>query len=216
MKISKRTVDVLKNFSSINPSILLKEGNVVSTMAPSKKIVASATVEETFDRDVGIYELARFLGVMGLLKDPDLELGESSMTITSEGRTLEYVYSAPETIVTPPEKGIKLPSVDASFRLPAKALSELIKAAGVLGLTHVVMSGNGTVAKILAVDVKNPSSHRFEIDLDPCTEEFSAVFKVEVFKMIPEDYQVEISSKGISKFEGGGLTYYLAAEKEKA
>lgn len=40
MKLSARTINILKNFSTINPSIVLKPGNTVTTISTNKTIMA--------------------------------------------------------------------------------------------------------------------------------------------------------------------------------
>ena len=41
---------------------------------------------------------------------------------------------------------------------------------------------------------------------------FKAIFKAENIKIIPGDYEVSISSKGISHFSGESVEYYIAVE----
>ena len=54
MKLSDSTLSLLKNFSSINQSILFKEGSKLRTISVMKNILAEATVSEEFARDFGI------------------------------------------------------------------------------------------------------------------------------------------------------------------
>ena len=61
--ISKSTVEVLKNFCSINKSIVIKPGNQVATLSINKNILAIADVEESFDSQISIYDLGVFLAV---------------------------------------------------------------------------------------------------------------------------------------------------------
>ena len=51
MKLSDKTISLLKNFSSINQSILVKEGNKLRTISVMKNILAEATVTEEFSKD---------------------------------------------------------------------------------------------------------------------------------------------------------------------
>ena len=44
MKLDTKTLNVLKSFTPINPSILIKEGNIVSTISPTKTVLAKAKV----------------------------------------------------------------------------------------------------------------------------------------------------------------------------
>jgi hypothetical protein len=64
IKISKRTLDILKNFSTINSGILVNEGNVLTTLSSTKNILAEAHVDETFPRQFAIWDLNKFLGTV--------------------------------------------------------------------------------------------------------------------------------------------------------
>ena len=66
MKLSDKTISVLKNFSSINQSILFKEGSKLRTISVMKNILAEATVTEEFMKDFGIYDLNQFLNGLSL------------------------------------------------------------------------------------------------------------------------------------------------------
>lgn len=76
MKLSKNTINILRNFSGINTNLLLKPGNQLMTVAANKTAFASAEVEETFDTEFGIYDLSEFLGVLSVFSEPDLEFSE--------------------------------------------------------------------------------------------------------------------------------------------
>ena len=52
MKLSKGTLDILKNFSNINPSITFKEGQELSTLSIQRNILSRAVVEEKFPKDL--------------------------------------------------------------------------------------------------------------------------------------------------------------------
>ena len=113
MKLSTNTIQVLKNFATINQNLVIKEGNEINTMSAMKNIVAKATVEETFPKQVAIYDLNEFLGCLSLFKNPILTFNDTSVTITEEndgnGDSLEYMYSDP-SVVTTPSKDITMPS----------------------------------------------------------------------------------------------------------
>ena len=80
-KISNETLDVLKNFSSINSNILVKEGNVLTTISPVKNVMAEATVPESFDQKFGIWDLNKFLGTISLFEDPEYMFEEKGVTV---------------------------------------------------------------------------------------------------------------------------------------
>jgi hypothetical protein len=66
MKLSETTLNVLKNFSTINTGLQVKPGQVVRTISKQQNVLAKATVPETFDSEFVIYDLNRFLGVIDI------------------------------------------------------------------------------------------------------------------------------------------------------
>ena len=46
MKLSKDTLDTLKNFATINTNILVREGNTLSTISTGKNIFARSEIKE--------------------------------------------------------------------------------------------------------------------------------------------------------------------------
>ena len=104
MKLSNKTLEVLKNFSNNNQNILIEEGNVIRTISTMKNILGSATIAESFPKEFGIYDLNEFLGVLSLTKDSEIELdNESYLTINSGKIKIKYFFSDPSIIVAPPK-----------------------------------------------------------------------------------------------------------------
>ena len=163
MRISTNTLNVLKNFAKINPSIVIAEGNVLKTISPSKTIMAKATVETSFDKRFAIYNLDRFISTMSLFSDPDLVFGDKSVNIMSGGKKSLYTYADESTVTKAPEKEIKLPSVDVTFALTNDNLKDVEKAAGVLALPEIAVVGDGTTVSLQAIDSKNPSGDIYSI-----------------------------------------------------
>ena len=105
MKLSDKTISVLKNFSSINQSILFKEGSKLRTISVMKNILAEATVTEEFMKDFGIYDLNQFLNGLSLHSSPELDFANDGYVVIREGRSRsKYFFADPNVIVTPPEK----------------------------------------------------------------------------------------------------------------
>ena len=212
MKINKQTLNTLKNFSDINMSIEVKGGNSLRTVSVQKNILAEAQVETTFPQDFAIYEVIRFLGAASLFDDPDFEFGEKSVKIGNNKYSLDYVYCDPSMIVTPPEKNITVPDPEVRFKLTQDTLSQLLKAGNVLGTPEIVVEG-GSPMRVRAMDTNNDSTDTFHVNLDESSDRtFRFVFKIENLKMVPGDYNVEISSKGIARFSQNQLQYWIATE----
>ena len=216
MKISTNTVNVLKNFAKINPSILIQEGNTLKTISPSKTIMAKANIDTDFSKKFAIYNLDRFLSTMSLFDDPDLTFGENSVSITDGERKTNYVYADEATITKAPENEISLPSVDVTFTLTNEHLKDVEKAAGVLALPEILVVGDGSTVYLQAADSKVPNGDGYSIKIGETNKTFKAIFKAENIKIIPGEYEVSISSKGISHFSAEEAEYWIAVEQSSS
>ena len=215
MKLSRNTLNMLKNFSDINMSIEIKKGNILRTVSVQKNILAQAELEEEFPQDFAIYELNRFLGAVSLFDDPELTFNGKSTNIGTGRHSVDYVYCDPSMIVTPPENNITFPDPEVKFVLSQDALSQVMKASNVLGTPEIAVECDSGNINIKALDVSNDSTDTFTVALDEKSDnKFRFVFKTENMKMLPGNYDVEISSKGISHFslQGQKLQYWIATE----
>lgn len=213
LKLSARTITILKNFTYFNPSILFRPGNKISTMPISKSVMARATIPESFETGFAIYDLSRFLGVLSMFTDPELQIGEHSVLIKEGRRKTNYVFADPSTIVSAPDKEIKLPSEDIKFILTTDIWAQVQKALGVLKAPHVSVAGDGELITINALDAANPTGDVFSVEVGETTDTFSQVFNTEHLKLLPADYEWIISSQGISRLSTTDLVYYVATQK---
>ena len=217
MKLSKSTLDILKNFKEINQSILFKQGNSLKTISVMKNILAEATIEEELPRDFGIYDLGQFLLGLSLHNDPELDFQEDNYVVIKEGRSRsKYFFADPQVIVTPPERPMSLPSEDVTFDLSTEQLDKLLKAAAIYQLPDLAVVGANGVVKIVVRDKKNDTSNDFAITVGETDKTFSFNFKVENIKILPGNYEVVVSSKLLSRFRSKNqdLTYFIALEPD--
>lgn len=212
MKLSNETVTLLKNYSSINPSVLFKPGHAVSTISPQRSVFAKAVVKEEFPRQFGIAELNKFLGVLSMFKDPELRFFDNYMEVFSGKQKVRYTYAEPTAILTPPEKELTFPTPEVEFDITAEELNATIKALSVLSLPQIAFVGNGTDIEIQAIDSANPSADVFSTKVGESDKKFRAIVKTENIKVLAKNYHVSISSKGIIKFEAQDVTYFVASE----
>tara|TARA_Y100000996_G_C22539085_1_gene649335 strand:+ start:85 stop:759 length:675 start_codon:yes stop_codon:yes gene_type:complete len=220
MKISPATLSVLQNFASINNGIQVSTGNKLKTISTNKTLLGLATVTESFDVPFCIYDLSQFLGTLSLFDSPDLEFGEKSLEIVEGSTRLRYVYADPNTIITVPEKRLECDG-DIEFDFSADNLSKLQKASNVLGLPNLVITADDAGESLVAVatDVKNSTSNNFRVNLSgnaPSGVTFKMVLRFDNLKLIPDDYHVRISSKGISHFDGTKAEYFVAVEQNES
>ena len=218
MKLSNDTREVLKNFSTINQNLLVKNGTVIGTMSAMKNIVAKATVPDTFNNEFAIYDLNEFLSAMSLFKDPTLSFDEKSVRLNEEGggSNLTYMFSDP-SIVTAPKTEITMPSVDVEFTFTQDTFNQILKASAVLGVPDVVLKGTaGGDIELTVTDRKNETSNDFSIKVgDNSPTDFTYFFKVENLKLLGGDYKVQVSAKGISHFAhvNKSVEYFIALEQ---
>ena len=217
MKLSDKTLSVLKNFSGINQSILFKEGNKLRTISVMKNILAEATITEDFPRDFGIYDLNQFLNGLGLHKAPELDFENDGYVVIREGKMRsKYFFADPSVIVTPPDKAINLPSEDVCFELTTEQMDKLLKAAAVYQLPDISAVGEAGVVKLVVRDKKNDTSNDFSIIVGETDSVFTFNFKVENIKILPGTYEVVVSQKLLSRFQSKNhdLCYYIALEPD--
>jgi len=219
MKLSEKTLTLLKNFSSINQSILFKEGSSLRTISVMKNILAEAAIEEEIPKDFGIYDLNQFLNGLALHQHPELDFGNDGYAVIREGKMRsKYFFADPNVIVTPPDKEISLPSEDVCFQLNTQQLDKLLKAAAVYQLPDLSAIGEAGVVKLVVRDKKNDTSNDFAVVVGETDEEFVFNFKVENIKILPGSYDVVVSSKLLSRFshQDFDLKYYIALEPDSS
>ena len=217
MKLSDSTLSLLKNFSTINQSILFKAGSKLRTISVMKNILAEATISEELPQDFGIYDLGQFLNGMGLHQSPELDFKNEGHVVIREGKMRsKYFFADPNVIITPPDKPIELPSEDVTFDLSTDQLDKLLKAAAIYQLPDLSVVGGEGVVKVLVRDKKNDTSNDFSITVGETDATFSFNFKVENIKILPGTYEVVVSQKLLSRFTAKNydLTYYIALEPD--
>jgi hypothetical protein len=220
MKLSEKTLDVLKNFSAINPNMVFKPGKTISTISEAKNIMANATIEDEIPAQFGIYDLTEFLSTLTLVSDPDLEFTKDSVVVTDGATSIRYFYSAPE-LLTAPTKQVNMPKADVTLKLTADAISKIKKAASVLGHATMVITGKKGKVTLSVADLQNETANKYSIVVDEnnsCQEPFTFVMVIGNLKMLPGDYDVSISSKLISSFQNTSVPvqYWIALEKSSA
>ena len=215
MNLSKETLAVLQNFSSINTNLVIKPGKKIATIAANKDVMAEYEGDDDFTKQVAIFNLGEFLGVVSSFDKPELDLSDKFVTIKEGTQKVKYIY-ADETLLTTPSKTIQMPNAEIKFTLGAGQLVKIQKMAGVLAVEDLAFVGDGKKIIARVYDSKNPTGNTFDIDLDTkTTETFNILFKVEKMKLMSGmDFDVEISSKKISKFSSKTikLVTYVAVE----
>jgi len=224
MKLSEQTLKILKNYATINPSILLKEGNLLTTKSIISTIGAEATIEEEFPIEFALYDLVEFLNTLKLFNSPVLDFSNAEnnyMEICEEENLdfrVRYTFTNKDFIKYP-KKRAEFDETDIEFFLEDKTLESIMKASSVMQLPNVVIvpGDDDKHIGIEVTDLKNPSSNKFSLVLDAevtptNVKDYKLIFKMEYFKMIPGSYHVGIAGKHSARFESDAVDYYIAQE----
>lgn len=219
--VSQKTIEVLKNFLSINRSIIINPGNVVSTLSVNKNIMARCQVDETFPQQVAIYDLSIFIGSLNLCNNPVLEFSNPDyLLIKDEGmrsKTRIY-YSDPELITSPPDKELALPDEVVNFTLNQEQLKKLRQAASTYNVNDLCVYSKNGILNICVTNKKNETSHAYSIELGEVDGSFCFCMKIENLNLIPETYDVTISDSNVCRFvsKSGNLKYWVALEPDSS
>jgi hypothetical protein len=215
--LSKKTFDVLKNFSTINSSIVFREGSTVRTISNAENILAAFSSEEVFPMDFAIYDLSQFLSGISLFNNPELEFSSSDfVNIRGGGKSARYYFSDPEiTLKSAPEKNVKFPGADIQFNITGEDLLSLQKASAVYSLPDLTFQSEDNQIKLILRDKENDTSNTYEQSISgDCTGDYSLDVKIENIRLFPGDYVVKISKHLISEWTNQNLDlkYYIALE----
>lgn len=216
--ISDSTLDVLKSFSSINSSIVLKPGKTIRTISNQKTIMAVANIEDEIVNTSAIYDVSRFLGTVSLFEKPTFEANGMIITIKSGKEKVNYTLADSSMIIQPPDKEIEdiMPAADVTLKVTWNDIQKVLKAAATLSLPEISFTGNEEEIVLEAIDSKNPTSDRFGtvVGTNDSGKKFNLYIKVENIKLIPGDYTVSLSTKGLSNFKNEKVSYLIAVESK--
>jgi hypothetical protein len=214
MKFSAKTQQVIRNFASINNGIQFKQGNVLKTMSESRNVMAKATLDTEVEATFCIHDLSQFLGAVSMLVDAELTPTEYYLKIKKDSAMFSYKYADPSMILIPPEKDITLPSRDVEFKLKSEVLSDLMKALGIVGSSHISVAGDGEKIYLKTINIKDPTDTGYSVEVGETTSEFSMIFMAENIRLLPGNYDVAISAKGFGHFSGEDIDYWITIEKD--
>ena len=216
MNISPETLDILRNFSSINSGLTVKEGNELKTVSAMKNIYAKAIVSENFEKEHSIYDLSEYLGEISLFDTPDFQFNAEKVIVSEGDNSVQYYYADPQMVISP-QKEINMPDPEISFDLDEGVLDSLLKASSVLSLPDMVLSSDGTTVTLTVKDKKNATSNIFsKIVAQGNGSTYEMFLRMENIKLIPGDYTVFVSSKGIAQFTNRKypVEYFIALEPD--
>lgn len=209
--------EILQNFAAINQSIIFKAGDVVSTMSPMKQVIAKAKSPVSFPTTFAVYSLGSFLSTISLFKEPEMNFTDKSVFISGlnpEGKREEirFNFTEPSLVIAPPEKELKMPEPDVEFNLSNAALTRALKVANVIEAPEMAVAGDGEKIYLQALNMKNSADNNYKVEVGETSKNFRLVFSISNLNILPRDYEVKISAKGLSHFKASDVEYWIAVE----
>jgi len=219
MKLSKQSIDILKNFSSINSNLHIIQGADQITVSPMKNIMVEAKFEDEFPREFAIWDLSKFLGTISLFDDPVLDFREKNVVVSSGSTKVVYHYAEPKLVSgCRPTKEFTMPDTVINFDLSHREFVELQRASAVLRLPDLCITNTDDGIEIVALDKNDVTSNRYSITVgeNKSGASFKMFLKSEYLKLLAGDYTVDISDKIVSRFKNNtvDLTYYIALDSD--
>ena len=218
MELNEKTLEILRNFATINQNILVKQGKTLRTISEARKVLAKAEIEEEFPLDFGVYNLNEFIGALSLVDKPNLSFKENYVEIgDSSGRSkIKYFFASQDTL-TYSEKDITMPDAEVKFSLDESTIKRLKNAASTLGHKELIITGNNNLINLSVSDSQNSTANSYTIDVDGTyeSEMFKFILDIENLKILNGSYDVNISSKLISNLinKDTNIQYWIALEK---
>jgi hypothetical protein len=215
MKLSENTLSVLKNFASINSGVVLKAGTVQKTISPEKSILVEAVLEDNIPQEFGIYDLNQFLGIVTTLKNPDISFGDNLVVLNDGELSVFYRGCSTNLVISPPDKELVLKDITTKFSLPSATSQKLLKVATMINLPNLSVVGKeGALLLKIHEKANDTSNDGVQKIGDYAGSDFTATFKTENLKLLPDDYNVEIQAGAFAKFvnANGNLKYFIALE----
>lgn len=213
MQLSQSTIATLKNFATINTTIVIDPGKTISTMTVDKTIIAVAELDDEFEQQFAVYDLPRFISILSIFQNPTIVFGNNKQAKIKEGnRIVNYTFAEP-SILTKAPKGLKELTEIASFELTSETLSALQKAVAVMGLDRVRIKGDGEKLYVGGLDSQSATSDTYSVEVGETNQEFDAYIKVEYLKVIPGAYNVSVSNRMVKLTAlERTLNYWIAVE----
>ena len=216
--MNEKTLEILRNFATINQNILVKQGKTLRTISEARNVLAKAEIEEEFPLDFGVYNLNEFIGALSLVDKPNLSFKENYVEIgDSSGRSkIKYFFASQDTL-TYSEKDITMPDAEVKFSLDESTIKRLKNAASTLGHKELIITGNNNLINLSVSDSQNSTANSYTIDVDGTyeSEMFKFILDIENLKILNGSYDVNISSKLISNLinKDTNIQYWIALEK---
>ena len=225
MILSQKTVNIIKSFSAINQGLLFKTGNQLKTVSAQKNILAQATIDENIENQFAVYDLNEFLNTLTKTSDEadtsnqqNFKVDDKFIVITSKQgkRKVSYGVSSESMIVTPPEREIKFPDPEVTVTVTKDTRDWITYQALNNRLNSLVIKSDGQNVYVVTSDITGAVIHSAEENIgDGNGDKYQFTFKLESLNIMEGDYDIGLSSQGVSHWKNKNIPveYWITTEK---
>ena len=224
-KFTDKTLAVIKNFSQLNPSLVISPDRV-EVISTHKSAIGRYFFEEPLPiEEIGVYDTPELLSILSIYKTPDIiPNGTKYITITEGSSKVKYFLTAssllPKVLIqnkfgaTEIKERLETIGCELEFILPAEKLNMLLKMCGLIRSEWIFLETVEGAIRLTVGDELESSNNTWEISLttDITTNELKKPLKLNVsdLRLVSADYAVKISSKGMSGWTSStGIEYYI-------
>lgn len=216
MQVNNDFVTILKNFATINNSIVFEPGNTLYTINAGKSVFAKGVLAEPTPIQCGIGDIAKLLNVISLFNKPYIDFGQNQLTITDskdKGRTACYTYADISYITRPPSLNAQIKDIQMKFSLPSDILGKVMKALALFDQPDIIVESEDNFLVLKTGNVDSPVRDNFSTTLGETSRDFRLVIKKDNLPLMSADYSVEVTEKA-AHFYTPTMSYLVAARPD--
>lgn len=155
--LTPTTVEVLKNFATINNEVVLREGSTQRVLNPQRNFIADVELTTPIPRECALTQLSRLLGVIDTAKStslPDIQFNDDHLLVVHEHGTVRLPYASMEAVTVPPIQQYYMDKEVANFQLPQSLWDKIKKTAAILETGVLQLSVKDGILNVQLVDEK--------------------------------------------------------------
>lgn len=238
-----RTLEILKNYSAISSGQIFRKGTVLETCSPQGSVFSRASIAETIPFDFSLASLSDFLSINSLYKEVEItereqtdDKGRKRQTIIVTGdRNFHQTFIPCDVTMIPrhenhfpsvdPKTGEKLPSfidrvfspseVTITFDLPKTTMIKAFNVANIFSCDLVRFTGaDGRLILSTGSSKIKTAANEFSVELGDTNVIGAWEYKIENLMILPDDYNIRITPKGLMLMKSADVQYAIAKRKE--
>ena len=222
MKLSKQTIEILENISSLNKQFLFRKGSSLKSCTQNKSLAVEAKVEEIFPSQVGVFDLSKILSCLKTFNDSELFFNENCVKVANDHSEAAFGLAGEDQLLTIKKDIVFNPS-GINFDLSWSLIQEVIKYSHLMrtkvantstwtfDTLSIIGTGDFIVAQVQ--HSKQIDDETLKINIVQDSRKFKFNLPIQLLNLVEDDYLMEASKSMVIRVSGKTkpITYYLAS-----